>query len=653
MIKSVKKYIPVILLSFRFLFSGLPPSNAQVLDSMIMIDELEIRSSRIDAVSGNAGRHITILGPDDIRRLPVHSLDELFMHLTSFDIRSRGPFGVQSDLSLRGCTFNQVLILLDGVRVNDPLTGHFNHQIPVALHDIRRIEIIRGASAALYGPDAVGGVVNIITKTFDGISGPGGFSGQISGTYGQHDLFGAHSGINYKTKNLLVGGGFGLNRSEGHPLAGDTLNGDFDIRTVSVSLAAEPSSKIRFALRSGLDTRDFNARFFYTSSPFDLSREKVRKFRNQAQITYSPGSGQRSALRIGYNITRDTFRFNPAFPVNHHEAGLLVLQWEHSVFLTDKMKISGGIDHQRMNIRSNDRGDHREHMTGIHMSALKTLPAGLSLLASLRMHFNPLYAAEILPQINLSYARKDLTLRGSAGRAIRTPDFTERYVSTHLEGPLSPGRNLGNPLLTPESSWNLEAGTDYNLSTHLLIRATAFKRFSRDLIDFVQTREEHIPDAGNLQSGEEYFYAKNIAGLNTTGLETAIESSFQLEEGTEWEGGLAFTFLHSESDQPVVSKYISGHARYLLKLHTTVMTGRYSVSINALWKQRDREKAESINSRLHPSYMVWNAKIKAFLWKKSLSATLQANNLFDVEYSDFLGARMPGRWIMAGITWEF
>ena len=82
------------------------------------------------------------------------------------EVQSRGGFGVQGDIVMRGSTFTQVLILVNGMRLNDPLTGHFNSYIPVSMADIERIEILRGAASAMYGPDAVGGVINIISKTF-------------------------------------------------------------------------------------------------------------------------------------------------------------------------------------------------------------------------------------------------------------------------------------------------------------------------------------------------------------------------------------------------------------------------------------------------------------------------------------------------------
>ena len=96
--------------------------------------------------------------------MPINSVDELLRQIPGLEIQSRGGFGVQSDLGIRGSTYNQVLVMIDGVRFNDPMTGHFNGYIPLGLSEIERIEVIKGPSSSIYGADAVGGVINIITK---------------------------------------------------------------------------------------------------------------------------------------------------------------------------------------------------------------------------------------------------------------------------------------------------------------------------------------------------------------------------------------------------------------------------------------------------------------------------------------------------------
>ncbi|HMR83910.1 MAG TPA: TonB-dependent receptor plug domain-containing protein, partial [Niabella sp.] len=130
------------------------------------LDPITVTSSLAEKRISETGRNITIIRGDDISKLPVHSLDELLKYIPGVEVQMRGPQGSQSDISMRGGTFQQVLVILDGLRLNDPNTGHFSAYIPITPAQIERIEVPKGASAAIYGSDAVGGVINIITKSF-------------------------------------------------------------------------------------------------------------------------------------------------------------------------------------------------------------------------------------------------------------------------------------------------------------------------------------------------------------------------------------------------------------------------------------------------------------------------------------------------------
>ena len=112
------------------------------------------------------GRSIWIIPGSLLRQLPVYSVDDLLRFIPGVEVQQRGPQGVQGDILIRGGTFQQVLVLIDGVRYNDPLTGHFNAYLPIDPLEIDRIEILKGPASAVWGSEAVGGVIQIFTKTF-------------------------------------------------------------------------------------------------------------------------------------------------------------------------------------------------------------------------------------------------------------------------------------------------------------------------------------------------------------------------------------------------------------------------------------------------------------------------------------------------------
>jgi vitamin B12 transporter len=628
------------------------PCFAQGQDSTFLLRELEIYSSRYGIKVKNSGKGISIIEAEKMERMPVSSVDEILRYVPTLEVQSRGAFGIQSDISIRGGTFNQVLIMIDGMRLNDPLTGHFNSNIPVSMAEIERIEVIRGPAAAIYGPDAVGGVVNIITKSFSTEELQDQITGRVSGMYGGNNLRQTNSGLFVKKGKIKTGTGFMMNASDGHRLTPDSLRGDFDLKTWSLYLGADPTDKLQFIVRTALDNRSFNARYFYTLSPYDLSREQVKRWWNQAQVRYQVNSKQKTEFQIGYSVTRDQYLFNPAFPSNNHRTKFCNFQWNHHIDFKSTLRITGGIQADQKLIMSNDRGNHRSWHTGIFITGHYSLPGKLSVISGLRMDYDPSYHLEILPQVNLAYNRQKLTIRGSAGRTIRSPDFTERFISTYPEGPLSPGRNIGNPYLDAEKAWSVETGIDYHWSSFLQFHSTIFGRYSKDLIDYVLTNESRIPDSHNLIQGEDYYYCRNIARLHTYGWESVIESSLGAGSRMRIDWDLAYILLHSDSDSAIVSKYLVNHAKSLINGNLALAWTRLRINLNTLWKYRDREEMKIINTVIEPFYMVWNGKLDFLFRNHSFVCTLQINNLLNREYYDIPGAKMPGRWIMGEVTWN-
>src|SRR5688572_3589103 len=109
-------------------------------------------------------RTLTVITREQIARLPVHSIADVLRLTAAVDVRARGERGVQTDFAVRGANFGQMLVLVDGVRLNDAQSGHHNGDIPVPLDAVERIEILHGSGSSIFGADAFGGTVNIITR---------------------------------------------------------------------------------------------------------------------------------------------------------------------------------------------------------------------------------------------------------------------------------------------------------------------------------------------------------------------------------------------------------------------------------------------------------------------------------------------------------
>lgn len=627
----------------------------------LSIDTIQVNSLRVPQRLTETGRNVTVLTAAEIQAMPATSIDEVLQTVTGVELQSRGGFGVQGDILMRGSTFTQVLILVDGMKMNDPLTGHFNSYIPVTLAEIERIEVLRGAAAAVFGADAVGGVINIRTKTF--VEGSTDEELSLTGAlnYGEHKLINGYQGFALNKNRMQLSGGVQLNKSEGEFIPGRVIDTStvlepyrnfFDIQTIGAAFAYRFDNGWRLRARTAYDYRDFGARYFYTNSTFDKSTETVNSWWNQVQVQ-KLGNRTATDLNVAYKYGTDVFVFSPDFPsTNSHTTRFYNLTLNHLREISDQFTLQFGGQADRRSIESNDRGNHDDLHLGLYATGVYR-NRGLSASASLRADNDENYGFELTPQLNLSYNWRNWVLRGAVGRSIRAADYTERFVSNNLMN-LTPGRSLGNPDLEAESSWSQEIGVDYRPAPGWTLRSTAFARQSSRLIDFVRTNEREIgsvSEVGSLQEGGDYFFASNISDVTTVGLE--FESQIRRRLGQEgsllWTLGL--TLLNTSNEEDVISVYISSHARALVTSNLQLNQGPFQLGLNFLYKDREGREASAINSTLTESYALVNGRL-GYNLTEGFGLNVQLQNIFDTDYQNILGAQMPGRWFMAGVRWR-
>ena len=645
MINVVQARLCILIFTFLFSFRTV----AQIPDQYF--DTIEVISTRIPQKIHESGRHITVISGEQLQKMPVNSVDELLRYIPGIEIQGRGNFGIQSDIIMRGSTFSQVLVLIDGMRMNDPITAHFNGNIPIAPAEIERIEILHGPAAAMYGADAMGGVIHIISKTFSNSLQEDVMEVGVGVKYGEFNYTGTEAGVFYKKSKLKAGLGIITHQSEGQYLPSG-LRTFFDIKTISGSIAIPLGSKLQLMARTGYDYRDFNAQYFYTRSPFDKSVEKLTGIWNQARLTYT-GEKSKTWVDAGFKYMEDYFLFNPAFPpANEHTSNLFTLQVNHLRPISSKVTLNAGLQADQRTIRSNDRGDHEDmHAAGYAIVNYKPIEP-FSLSFSLRGDYDENYGTEILPQFSTAYNFNKLTLRGAAGRSIRAADFTERFISNNLAGPLPQGRNIGNPNLKAETAWSAEAGADYYPAKQIRFSVTGFIRFGENYIDYIVTPYNEIPNNRNLTPGSTYFYPQNLVDVNTSGIQTEIWLQRDLNSSSKIEFLGGYSFTNVETAEPVQgSKYISSQARHLFNFNLLYSNTFFDISINSLYKKRDEEAAPVIERDLASSFMVWNGKVNINLFKSKLFASFEVLNLFNTQYSDILGAKMPDRWMLLGLKY--
>lgn len=607
------------------------------------LDPVTITAGFSPVRASKTGRNLVVLNGEQFQKLPVNSLDELLRYIPGIEVQSRGPMGAQSDIVIRGGTFQQVLVILDGIKLNDPLTGHFSSYIPIAPAEIDRIEVLKGASSAIYGTEAVGGVVHVITKSF---SNKKNSQLQAQAGLGEYGLWNVSAGGMLKTTNGVLAGGLQTNHADGQPQRG--TNGYLDLTTASLSYRHNINERWHVAARSAYDYRDFSAQNFYTTFASDTATERVKTWWNHLQTGYSSDI-LKWRFDVGYKTVDDRYTFNKRATPNQNNSSIFQMLSVADIVLGKKSSFTTGVQYISKKIESNDRGNHTVWQTGLFGIWHQQLGSYLNLEPAARLDYNDRGGFEFVPQLNASYKRSFYQIRGSVGRTIRDADFTERF--NNFNKPVVLSGSIGNPDLVAETSWSYEAGADVWIGKHVKIASTFFSRQQSDLIDFVTTPYANMPRKDNLVPNGNYALAKNIAEVATNGFETDITFIQSFNSHHKLQMNIGFVWLKSNSNGAEPGFYISSHAKFLTNFSAIYQIGRFTASINGLYKERTERKASAINAAVSPNYFVINTKLDGRVYK-GISVFVQMDNVGDAQYSDLLGSVMPGRWIMGGIKWQ-
>ncbi len=612
--------------------------NAQ---STTELDPVVVTNSRTGQKLSTTGRQVTVIAGADFAKFPVLSLDELLKYASGVEVQQRGMGGAQGDISIRGGTFQQVLILIDGMKLNDPITGHFSGYMPIDPSQIDRIEIMKGTASAVYGAEAVGGVIHIISKNYSRFIDKKSGKGNISLSGGEFGLFGARASVHTTGK---------LNFS----LAGSTTNAHgqilrsgrhayFHNNAFSANASFRVGENGIFSLHSSYDERDFAAENYYTTFKSDTASEVVKTWWNHLKYKNQKGKNAEE-FDIVYKQTTDHFLFNKLSKANDNESKLVSIQYLRSRTVNNNFTYTYGTNAEHKAIISNDRGDHTNNHIAFFTSAVYTKNK-LTLNPGLRLDYDQRYQLQVLPQLSFAYRNNKFNYRALVGRSIRAADFTERFNNYNKKNLRSV--SIGNPDLNPEQAWNYEAGVDYFLNS-LKISATAFYRDQKNVIDWVTTPFAKIPRKANLSPNGVFAFAQNLRNVKTSGIETEIQYQHQICEDAFLRAGTSFMILNSETGDSTTSFYIVSHAHAIWQQTALLSYKKFNVSVNGIYKKRKGQQASAIFAEITPSYWLLNSKIQYRC--KSFETFIAVNNISNVKYSDLLGSIMPRRWTSAGIS---
>ena len=594
-------------------------------DTLWLVAPLEIVGSRVPASLPGLVRSVEILGPDDLGRLPGRSVPEQLQFMPSVVASQRQQYGVQADLSIRGSTFEQVQVLLDGYDLSDPQTGHHLMNLPLGPHDVARLEVLPGHGSALYGSGAFGGTVNVVSRKPAGRTGGelgalGGGNGTWGG-WGSLDLALAEGGTTAARASAEVyhTDGYAIVRDDGTELEGTN---DADVKSGTVQLTSRGGAGTGDVF-VGYAERDFGATGFYAPFP---SRERTRNLfvagrwnrRVSETLTLEPRLyGRRHTDHFVL------FRDNPEAYTNDHLTrkiagelrGLADLGTEFDLAMSAEA-VYEDIDSQglRGGVAGPALGDHLRRRVSLS-AELDRHGDALFWQLGARWDHQSVYGSRLSGTAAASWIPEPgWTVRSSVGTVYRVPTFTDLYY----EDPVS----RGDPHLVPEQGWTWDLGLERQTGPWRW-RITWFERHEQDLIDWVLTGDGTV------------WQASNIAEGKVTGLETSAGWRHSRGHAVD----LGWTWLDKETTLP------EGYpARYSLLVPRNVLTaaGTAALPLALAFTLTGRyiERNDGPDDFRHA--FVLDLRLG---WRHAAGwfADLVGTNLLDRRYMEVPGVPMPGR----------
>ncbi|QMV20207.1 TonB-dependent receptor [Granulicella sp. 5B5] len=536
-------------------------------------------------------------------KLVYGDAQDLLRSDASVDLEERGGAGVQTDVTIRGGSFEQTLVLLNGFRINDAETSHFNLDLPVVADALQSVNVLHGAGSALYGSDAVSGVVDFVTA-----APVEGYSLKLragGGSYGEQEQAAVASWGGKNASEVIAGG----------REFSDGFIADRDYRSEEASSETRAKSWLGDSdVLLAASDRSFGANQFYgdyesyerTKGWFAALSQQVNA-KTQAMLAYRRHTDE-------YVLLRD----DPSVYENNH----IDTSWQGAVRRKETLPLHGaavfyGLEENADEIDSNSLGDHGRNRgagyAGFEWTGAKwgTLSAGAreEIFDGGTNVFTPDVAASVrLP--------RQVKLRASVGRGFRQPTYTDKYYNDPT--------TKGNADLKPESAWNFDGGADWYASEKLALSFTAFHTAETNTIDYVR--------ANALQS----WQAENLTGLHLTGTESSVD--WRPLAGQEFRVGLTTVVGGKGTLNGLQDEYVFN---YPVQNASAEWIGRFRNGL--LLRQRIR-----VVNRIDRSvYPVWDASAA---WDKGrVKPYVRATNLSNTDYQEILGVQNQTRAVVAGV----
>ncbi len=603
------KLLIIALLALHMTSFSQEKKDTQELDTVL------IKSTRIDLPFKENSRTINVISSKVIKNSAATYVADLLQQVAGVDIRRRGTGGSQADLYIRGGGFDQTLLLIDGIKMDDAQTGHHTMNAALPIEVIERIEIIKGPAARVFGQNAFTGAINIVTKK------------KLSNTVSvnvEAGSFGQKNGsitVGKEFENSSFMAHVGTLTSDGYRENSDYNNYNYFLKGV-FNKKKQPIEVI-----ATFFDKKFGAQNFYTPTSWGFNEyEETQNSLLGIQTTFK-SEKFKITPRVYWKRGQDIFllkRDDPSFYRNLHITNKVGIETNASY--TSELGITGfGVDISRVFINSNNLGNRNRTMANLFLEhRFKLADDKLDITPGVAVTYFSDFKFHAFPGMDIGYQLSDnLKAYGNLGVTYRIPTYTDLYYND--------SSTSGNPDLKPEEAFAQEIGLKYN-SEKFTTSVAVFNRNATNLIDFVK------PDVSATK-----FVATNFAEVNTKGFEFNADYRFKINEFNQI---LSFGYNFLDDDILDQNKDLSRYSLNTLKHQfITRFTSKLfkNVRQNIIYKHAERT--------IGTSYNVWDASLIVDF--NRFNFTVTANNIFDADYIESGYVPMPPSNILFGLRYNF
>ncbi|WP_294452737.1 TonB-dependent siderophore receptor [uncultured Bacteroides sp.] len=623
-------------------------------EKLYELEEVEITGSRVPLTVSQAARIVTVLDREAIAAAPVQSINDLLKYAAGVDVRQRGDMGVQTDISIRGGTFDQITILLNGINICDPQTGHNAADFPVELSEIERIEVLEGPAGRVYGTSSLVGAINIVTRTAKD-SGAEVFAD--GGSYGYFKGGAIVSHVKNGLSNQVSGS---YSRSDGFSRSkAGNLNADFKYARLFYQGRYE-NDQVDVRWHAGFTNKDYGANTFY-STLSDEQFEHVRKYYTAVQAE-TKGDVYHFKPSVYWNRSDDRFEFYRGMPdkspFNYHQTDVYGVNLNNYI-QTFLGKTAFGAEFRNEGIRSTSLGEplnsslkvpgaDADFTLGLNRTNLSfhlehnivlrrfTLSAGVIAVKNTGNEMN----FRFYPGVDASYQfARDWKVYASYNTSLRMPTFTELYYSV--------GGHKADKYLKPEEMQAVEVGVKY-LRPGIRGTLSLYRYHGTDMIDWIK----------DISQGDDApWQSVNHAVINTMGAEASVLFDIrELMQRDAFVRSVNVSYSYIDQDKETTPNLQSKYALEYLR-HKFVAQANFRIwkllEMNVSYRWQDRMGNYQKGNSMVPyePYSLVDARLS---WNApQYKIYVEGNNLLNKTYYDHGNIPQPGIWVRAGASYRF